>query len=215
MSDRSRNLAGQLIQQTHDFVSLLTGLTPAQLNTPCRGEKEGDTVGIMAARTAAIYDRMAAILGAVASGAPIRPGVRSGPQRPGGGGPDRSGPRRGEIATEADADALLQRLTERGQAAADQLRRLSAEQLSRSLPAGAEVFEHVDKPIGMIVEYLLYCQADRYELMSAAVAVVRTSQSRQRSCGKVATRRREQLHPSAGYGRRPVPASAVGEEERS
>lgn len=164
MHDRSEQLVSQVTRQVRDFVRLVTDLTPEQLARPCRGEKEGDTIAVLTMRVTAVYDRMTAIVDAVAIGDSAKRGAR----RPKELRLPRPGPGRGQ--TQAQPKVLAARLEERGLALAASLRRLGPAQLSRPLPMTVEGFDHMDKPVGMIVEFLLYCQADRLETMRRAAA---------------------------------------------
>ena len=167
MHDRSRQLANQATRQVGEFVRVLTDLAPREWGAPCHGEKNGDTVCVLARRVTAVYDRMTTIVEAVdareSAGRGAHPPRRLRLARPG----------QGQAATATEPAALIAGLKERGLALAARLSRLSQAQLSRPLPMTVEGLDHMDKPLGMIVEYLLYCQADRLETIRGAVAAAR------------------------------------------
>lgn len=168
MYDRSQQLARRAAQQVREFDELVRGLSNGQLAQPCPGEQEGDTVGVLVMRTTAVYERLVTILDAVRVHASARPGVRPARAlrhvvRP-------AGPARGGSAAPADPPALAARLEVRGKALVERLLQLTAEQLARPLPMTIEGFDHMDKPIGMIAEYLMYCQAGRLEAIRRATA---------------------------------------------
>lgn len=164
MHDRSQHLAATAAQQVRDFRHLLRELSSEQLALPCRGEKEGDTIGILIMRTTAVYDRLTTILDAVRQHQ--APRAERGPRS----AVRSAGPGRGVPPVTPDPLTLASRLEGRGHALVERLRALTAEQLARTLPTTVEGFDHMDKPIGMIVEYLLYCQADRFETIRRATA---------------------------------------------
>lgn len=175
MHDRSQQLATRAVQQVRDFTGLVRALSNEQLGQRCHGEKEGDTVGTLIMRTTAVYERLSTILDAVRTHGAARGGSRiARGQRI----LQPAGPRRGAPPEPGDPRALALRLEARGLELAERVRALSAAQLSRPLPMTVEGFDHMDKPVGMIVEYLLYCQADRLETIRLATGPERRREQR-------------------------------------
>jgi hypothetical protein len=168
MFDRSQQLARRAAQQVREFDELVRGLSSGQLAQPCPGEQEGDNVAVLIMRSTAVYERLGTILDAVRAHESARPGVRPahGQRRV----VRLAGPARGGAAAPADPAALAARLEVRGRALVERLQQLTAQQLARPLPMTLEGFDHMDKPIGMIAEYLLYCQAGRLEAIRRATA---------------------------------------------
>lgn len=160
-------MADQVAQQVNEFARLLTVLTPLELKIPCHGEREGDTPGAVIVRAAATYDRAAVILGGVRARSGARTGVRStaaavvhGP----------TGGRRTPQALPADVEGLGKWLTASGSSVAERVRRLTDQELARPLSADMVGFDNMDKPVGMIIEYMIYCQGGHYDAISRAIA---------------------------------------------
>ncbi|WP_405922690.1 hypothetical protein [Streptomyces sp. NBC_00035] len=167
MSEGAEGLADRLERQTFEIVDFLSRLTKSELEIPCPNEDAGPNVGAIAVHVAASFGRATVILQAAA---PVPAGrVHDVPQALVQGHP-HMGPRSGGGVEGSDVDATIRRIKDHGRELVDLVRSYPAYALRRPLPAGAARSANLGKPVGMIIEYMIYLQAAHLDTMRCAVA---------------------------------------------
>ncbi len=169
MHERSQQLADRVAEQLDLTTRFVAELDDTDLRVCCNDEGGGPSVGAVILHIVAGFQRASAMFAAAA-----RPGRRGIEHRR----PHREQPGHSAGAPLADLDSLdvplaLQRLRAHGELAVATLRRLPDRVLDEPLPPESCTIANVGKPVGLVVEFIVYQQAVHLDAMKRAVMAAR------------------------------------------